>query len=67
MDDVFMCWLTYPEAATYSKASRSKLYQEVRAGRLKVYKFGARSLLRRSELDALIEAGAAPAAAGGAP
>jgi len=67
MDDVFNRWMTYPEGAKYTKASRSKLYQEVKAGRLKVYKFGARSLLRRSDLDALIEGGSAPTTKAGTP
>lgn len=57
-------WLAISEAAAYAKISRSNLYKFIAAGRLPVSKLGARTLVDRADIDALIEGGAAPAATG---
>lgn len=53
-------WLTIPDAAAYAGLSRSIIQRWVVAGRLTAYRPAGlrRRLVRRSELDALIRAGA---------
>jgi excisionase family DNA binding protein len=53
-------WMTVAEAATYARISRSGLYKLIAAGRLPIRKLGARTLVDRRDIDALIEGTAAP-------
>jgi excisionase family DNA binding protein len=43
---------TLPEAARISGASRTKLYEEMAAGRLQARKLGRRTVILSSDLDA---------------
>ena len=52
-------WLTIREGAAYARISKSGLYIIAKAGGLRIYKCGGRSLVDRRELDALIENSAA--------
>jgi excisionase family DNA binding protein len=47
-------FLRIDEAAALARCSRSTLYELVRAGRLHLRKVGRRSLIARSDLDALL-------------
>lgn len=60
-------WLSVAEAATHARVSRSKLYLLIAAGALPVRKLGARTLVNRAELDALIDRSVVVTAQGGAP
>jgi excisionase family DNA binding protein len=51
-------FLRIDEAATLARCARSTIYEMVRAGRLRIRKFGRRSLIVRHELLQLIEGGA---------
>lgn len=44
-----------PRAAKYVGLSRTRLYQEIAAGRLQTVKVGGRRLVTREALDQLIE------------
>lgn len=48
--------VTIPEAAASLGLSRSYLYQEAKAGRLKVRKAGKRSLVALADLQAFVDA-----------
>jgi excisionase family DNA binding protein len=61
--DVFNTWLTIAEGARYVRLSRATVYQRIAEGAIRPRKIGGRVLLAREELDALIEASAAPAKA----
>jgi excisionase family DNA binding protein len=56
-------WMTVAEGAQYARISRSGLYKFIAAGRLPVRKLGARTLVDRRDIDALIEGDAAPSKA----
>jgi hypothetical protein len=47
---------TIPGAVFYSGFARSRLYLEIKAGKLDVRKAGRRTLITRSSLDALLDA-----------
>jgi excisionase family DNA binding protein len=47
--------LTVQEACALASIGRTKLYEEVRAGRLAVRKRGSRTLINRTELDRYLE------------
>jgi excisionase family DNA binding protein len=55
--------MTVAEGAQYARISRSGLYKFIAAGRLPVRKLGARTLVDRRDIDALIEGDAAPSKA----
>jgi excisionase family DNA binding protein len=46
---------TFAEAVALTGVSRSQLYQERKAGRLKVVKVGRRALITHTDLEAWIE------------
>ncbi|HTA32998.1 MAG TPA: helix-turn-helix domain-containing protein [Solirubrobacteraceae bacterium] len=50
-------WLTVVEAADYLRAPKSRVYSLVSAKRIPHVKDGSRTLFRRSELDAWLQAG----------
>lgn len=52
-------WLDVPGAAAYLKCNPSRIYALTSARRLPVHKDGSRSLYRRDELRAFVEAGGA--------
>jgi excisionase family DNA binding protein len=60
MLDPFTTWFTVQEAIRYSKRGKTSLYAMFKAGTLRPRKLGKRTLIARAELDAAIEAGAAP-------
>lgn len=43
------------EAAASLGVSRSTIYKEIQAGTIKFFKYGARTLIRRSELERFID------------
>jgi excisionase family DNA binding protein len=47
-------YLSVDEAAVYLRCTKQRVYDLVSAGRLPRHKDGARLLLRRSDLDALV-------------
>lgn len=49
--------LTYrpEEAAEALGVSRTTIYKEIQAGRVRTFKYGAATLIRRSELERLID------------
>lgn len=49
-------YLSVPEAHSYLRIGRSTLYTLMSAGRIPYYKVGARTLLRRSDLDEYVNA-----------
>ena len=48
-------YMTRNEAALLFKISLSTLHRNVKAGKLKIYKFGRRSLLKTSEVQNAVE------------
>lgn len=52
--------LSIPEAADYFRSSRGHVYNLLRRGELLSVKVGGRTLIRRADVDALIERSAAP-------
>jgi excisionase family DNA binding protein len=56
-------WLTQAEACQHARIGRSTLWKLCKSGALRARKLGARILISRAELDALIEKrSAAPSA-----
>lgn len=50
-----MCeFLTVKEAAERLRGSRSLIYSQIRSGKLKSYKVGAKTLLRAEDVDGLV-------------
>lgn len=47
--------LRIPEAVNVSGLSRSKLYDEIKSGRLRAIKAGGRRLILRTDLEAFFE------------
>lgn len=52
-------WLNVPAAAAYLQCGVDRIYALTSAGRLPVHKDGSRSLYRKDELRAFVEAGGA--------
>ena len=48
--------MTVPEAARAARVSRTRLYEEFAAGRLKALKVGSRTLVRPGDLRAWLDA-----------
>lgn len=46
--------LSIPAAASYLSISRASIYRLIKAGELPLVKVGGRSLIRRSDADALL-------------
>jgi excisionase family DNA binding protein len=67
MVDVHVAWMSVAEAAHYARIGRTRLYEFVKSGALRPRKLGRRTLFAKAEIDAMIEAGAAPAAKAGRP
>lgn len=57
MVDAPQAWFSILEAARYARCSRSLIYSLLQTGALRARKLGGRTLVKRDELDALIEAG----------
>lgn len=57
MNDVAKDFLTVKEVLDRLKITKATLYKFIRAGSLKKYKFGKRTLLRESEVAQLIKTG----------
>lgn len=53
MDDVLS--YSIPDFCRATGTSRSKAYEEIRAGRLRAIKFGARTLIRRQDAEAWLD------------
>ena len=53
-------WLLADEAAAYLRITRAALYQQVRRGRLRAYKFGRSLRFDSAELDAAVRQGDSP-------
>ena len=54
MMDIFNTYLTVAQAVSYLRIGRSTLYSLVSDGKLRVRKIGRRSVIARSDLDALL-------------
>ena len=47
--------LTVPEAATLSSLGQTSIYKAIREGRLRIRKYGTRTIITRSDLASFLE------------